>query len=59
MIATTTFATSTGGYLAVDNLGNVAVSDGTTPATGGRIIYEHSYWANLNDFTVTEIRLRS
>ena len=53
LTSTTTASASNGKFLTVNQNGQVVLSDATTPATGGRVMYDKSYWSNLNDFTVT------
>ncbi len=49
-----TGATTTGQALTVDSSGNVVLSDVRAPANGGgQVIYDKTYWSNLNDFTIT------
>ena len=50
--ASSTPTSTNGKFLSLDSKGHVVLADASSPATGGRIMYDQSYWTNLNDFTV-------
>jgi hypothetical protein len=52
LLAGTTSTSTTGKVLSVDSAGNVVLADASTPAAGGQLIYDKSYWSDLSDFTV-------